>query len=349
MKVFVDIKPLARERTKNLNPLLKYHWQGLSEADILAGHSNPDSPLELVEDPDEADYVALLMHWSYYLWNQKARFAEAVDAASIADKYDKKLVVWYVGDLVPKVPFSNAIVFLPGIVGNQSERMRACPIFIDDPAPRLKGLGDRYRQKSDRPSVGFCGYASPGTVKTIWSLAKGMQLDVRSKLGLYDYDGIPVIPTTILRARVLNELNKNPSLNTLFVLRQKHTPKTTGDRENDDRLRTDFFSNIYNTDYTVCVRGYGNWSYRFYETLACGRIPIFVNTECVLPASSAIDWKRYCVWVERSEIKRISEILLDFHSALSAEDFLELQREARKLWERQATPEGFMNNLNHYL
>ncbi|MCO6509272.1 MAG: exostosin family protein [Aridibacter famidurans] len=349
MKIFVDTSPLLREKAKNLNPLFKHHWQDLSEADILAGHSNPESPLELVENPEEAQYVALLMHWSYYLWNQKARFSEAIAAASLAEKCHKKLIVWYVGDLVPKVPFDNAIVFLPGIVGNQTESKRACPIFIDDPSQRLSKPANGFRQKESRPNVGFCGYASPGMVKTIWSLVQGIQVNVRSKLGRYDYDSVPMIPTTILRARILNQLRKDPLVNTEFILRQKHTPKTTGNNVLDEERRNEFFSNVYGNDYTVCVRGYGNWSYRFYETLACGRIPIFVNTDCVLPGDSAIQWRKCCVWIEEKDVKHISEILLEFHSDLDPEEFVELQKEARRLWERHATPKGFIRDLDLYL
>ena len=110
-----------------------------------------------------------------------------------------------------------------------------------------------------------------------------------------------------------------------------------------------FFSNIYDNDYTLCIRGNGNWSYRFYQTLACGRIPIFVDTDCVLPLSTHIDWKKYCVWIDRSDLKQIGEAVTDFHASLSESDFMDLQMSCRALWEEHFTPKGFMDNLKHYL
>ena len=77
----------------------------------------------------------------------------------------------------------------------------------------------------------------------------------------------------------------------------------------------------------MCQRG-GNFSYRFYETLSCGRIPVFVDTDCVLPADDLVDWQKICVWVDESELDEISDRVAGFHSALSPSDFTEMQATA---------------------
>ena len=76
---------------------------------------------------------------------------------------------------------------------------------------------------------------------------------------------------------------------------------------------------------------------------------IFVNTDCVLPYDFAIDWKKYCVWVEESELSSIAEKVLDFHSKLSDREFVELQYECRNLWEKWLSPEGFFKNIYRHL
>jgi len=48
-------------------------------------------------------------------------------------------------------------------------------------------------------------------------------------------------------------------------------------------------------------------SYRLYEALCCGRIPVFIDTDCVLPYDFMIDWKKYFVWVDQSELPLIAE------------------------------------------
>ena len=63
-----------------------------------------------------------------------------------------------------------------------------------------------------------------------------------------------------------------------------------------------FFQNISDTDYTICIRGTGNFSQRLYEVLAFGRIPIFIDTDSILPYDEIINWRDYCVWVKPDEL-----------------------------------------------
>ena len=93
------------------------------------------------------------------------------------------------------------------------------------------------------------------------------------------------------------------------------------------KLRKEFYRNIENTDYTLCVRGGGNFSARLYETLALGRIPIFINTDCTLPFNNEIDWKKHLVWVEYDEINDIETTIHQFHHSLTVQSFQQLEKE----------------------
>ena len=42
-----------------------------------------------------------------------------------------------------------------------------------------------------------------------------------------------------------------------------------------------------------------------YETLALGRIPVFINTDCTLPFSNIIEWDKHVVWIEKEDIINI--------------------------------------------
>src|SRR5690606_18408840 len=105
------------------------------------------------------------------------------------------------------------------------------------------------------------------------------------------------------------------------------------------------YNNLKDSDYVVCVRGAGNFSVRFYETLAMGRIPIFINTDCALPLEEKIDWKKHVVWVEYKERHKVVQKLMEFHSGLTEEDFIDLQLANRKLWEEKLRLGGF---FKHY-
>jgi len=62
-----------------------------------------------------------------------------------------------------------------------------------------------------------------------------------------------------------------------------------------------------------------------------------------------IDWKKYCVWVDECDIKRIDQILLDFHSGLSNDDFIELQHNIRTLWLEWIRPEAYLGKFHLHI
>jgi hypothetical protein len=112
-----------------------------------------------------------------------------------------------------------------------------------------------------------------------------------------------------------------------------------------ENFKREYFDNIVNSDYVVCGRGNGNFSYRLYETLALGRIPIFIDTDAALPLQDRIDWKKYCVWIDESQLSAIDRIVADFHNGLSDKQFEQLQRDCRRLWEEYLRPEGYFREV----
>lgn len=89
---------------------------------------------------------------------------------------------------------------------------------------------------------------------------------------------------------------------------------------------------MFDSDYIMCARGAGNFSYRFYEVMCSGRIPLFVDTDCLLPHDRWINWRDYCVWVDETEASQVAERLVDFHNALSPDAYEEIQYACRRLW-----------------
>ena len=129
-----------------------------------------------------------------------------------------------------------------------------------------------------------------------------------------------------------------------FILRKKYRAGITTNKHTH-KTTLEFYDNLKNSDYVVCVRGAGNFSIRFYEALAMGRIPVFINTDCALPFDNEIDWKKHVVWVEYNERHEVAEKVADFHRVLSEKDFIDLQLANRKLWEERLTLRGFFNNF----
>jgi hypothetical protein len=84
---------------------------------------------------------------------------------------------------------------------------------------------------------------------------------------------------------------------------------------------------------------------RFYETLAMGRIPVFVNTDCLLPLEDEIDWKKNCVWVEFEGRKQIAKKIIAFHKSHTKESLFQLMQENREIWERTMRIGLFFKNI----
>jgi len=105
--------------------------------------------------------------------------------------------------------------------------------------------------------------------------------------------------------------------------------------------RAEFVENLRRSDYVLCARGGGNFSYRLYEALSAGRIPLFVDTDCVLPFEDEIDWRSLCVWVDERDVATVAEAVAARHRELGADGFEQAQRECRRVWEEYLSPEGF--------
>ena len=76
-----------------------------------------------------------------------------------------------------------------------------------------------------------------------------------------------------------------------------------------------------------------------------GRIPLFIDTDCVLPFEDEIDWKRQCAWVDQSDMNRIDEVVAAFHADRSEDDLQQLQLENRKIWESYLSPSAIYTKI----
>jgi hypothetical protein len=199
------------------------------------------------------------------------------------------------------------------------------------------------RQKQLKPTIGFCGFSANISLKTYAKsiLYKTEKLFHKQQVPKYNIGHI-------FRLKTLPVLSKSSLVKTNFIVRNQ--PFFNEKNPGFQRLvRKEYIQNMIESDYIFCCRGYGNFSFRFYEALSCGRIPVFVNSNCVLPYDFEIDWKKYCVWVEENELSLIAEKVAEFHEQLQPQEFLDLQSECRRIWEQRLSPEGFYSNLYRHL
>jgi hypothetical protein len=294
----------------------------------------------------EADVAVLPIAWEHTLKNSEAMNL-SLQFVEDANKAGKQVIIFFWSDSDEDVPIKNSVIFRTSFYRSKRKPNEfAMPAWSEDFVTKYLNSQLPLRRKRDKPVVGFCGYAGLSLkpflrrrVKQL--LRRGAQfLGLRPPLKRHDAP---------IRAKALRVLSKSPLVETNFVLRDRFWSGAVSSDSEDfyrkQKLRREYVQNMVESDYILCCRGAGNFSYRLYETLCCGRIPVFIDTDCVLPYDFAIDWKKYCVWVDESELPLVAEKVAEFHNNLSPQDFVDLQQECRRLWEQWLSPEGFFANF----
>lgn len=293
---------------------------------------------QLVESPNEADLFVLPMAWNFYYKHKKVE--QAVAFVERAKPFNKPIITWNSGDYSVPLPVSDVYLFQAnGYQSRRKEKQFAIPSFINDPLKELGQNDITILKKETQPQVGFCGQANDAILLNLKRIFSGGYKKIKFYAHLSYFEPHPLFPPTILRANVLAKIEKCGRIKTDIIKRTHYSPIRNNDLNN--KRRQEFLSNVQNNAYTVCVRGTGNFSLRFYEVLAAGRIPVFINTDCILPYDQKINWKKYCVWVELDELDQLPQKILSFHEALDAPAFSNLQLQCRKLWESRLSFAGF--------
>ncbi|MBI84863.1 MAG: hypothetical protein CMJ81_16845 [Planctomycetaceae bacterium] len=255
------------------------------------------------------------------------------DAGKLAKQRGRPCLFFRGSDsLTPELP-DWGIVYRTSIAGSLvTPKERAMPAFSDDFLRERKG-NVLLREKKDVPSIGFCGYVGTPAYRILYRL-QGRHQKAR---------GLKV------RNAVLRLLEQAGVSKTDFIRRSQFWGGALSRFKNASQaattVRQEYLDSLLKNDYIVCVRGAGNFSFRFYETLAIGRIPLFINTDCLLPFADEIDWRKHCVWIEEEELGHIGEKIHAFHRNISDEEFKNMQLRNRKLWEQYLRPLECYQNI----
>jgi hypothetical protein len=66
--------------------------------------------------------------------------------------------------------------------------------------------------------------------------------------------------------------------------------------------------------------------------MALGRIPVILDTECNFPFSDKIDYTSFALIVDFRDIKKLPELIAEFHKNISPERFEQMQKNAREAY-----------------
>lgn len=110
------------------------------------------------------------------------------------------------------------------------------------------------------------------------------------------------------RSRAIDLLSSDSRLVCDFIIR-KHF--WAGEPFSCDAEK-EFQHNMSRSHFNLCMRGRGNFSMRFYQTLAAGRIPAVALIDACLPFESRLDWHSCCVITK--SVEELPDAILDFWS-----------------------------------
>lgn len=177
------------------------------------------------------------------------------------------------------------------------------------------------------PTVGFVGHVTSG-LRSIGYLRSGFQ----------HFHGFR------LRDQALRSLERSPLIGTDFVRRRRNLgPPLAGvnQDESKQRMRREYVESVLRHPYSLCVRGAGNWSYRLFETLSAGRIPLLIDTDCGLPLERDFDWDAHLCRIPINRLQDAGHALSAFHRSLGPSGLEDIQRKNRRLWVERLEPGAF--------
>jgi len=344
MRVFSFFDHYSEHNRYHLNTIAKALWNDRTPQQRRDVYGNWVDLFNYEPDISRADICILTYHYPYYVNSNKLAEAQAeVDAAR---QNGKQMVVFSGGDHPANIPVENVLLFesagyrsTPGLRYHSAQ-----PSHIQDYL-KVYCQGElKFRPKHDIPVVGFCGQASTSLLQTAYRTLrlKWQQSQYRQGQLLWEP---PPFETSSFRERVLKRFENQPDIQTNFIPRKRYRAGETQDKSSHHPAKLEFVNNILNSDYTICMRGGGNFSVRFYETLSLGRIPIFIDTDCLLPFQDEIDYQAIFPWINIKDLPHAAEIVRDFHAKLSNDEFIDLQKACRDLWVEHMTPDGFHRNF----
>ncbi len=294
----------------------------------------------LVEKIEDADYVVIPYQYERLKLVNPEKITMIV---AEAQKAGKQILIDGSGDIEHNVRIPNSVVFrVSQYRYSKKQNEITVPFSAEDLLETYTGGELQIRKKPEHPSVGFTGWAGVSLKKRLKIGLKELPVTVASwfdeKRGA-EHKGI------LFRERALHALSRNPRIEPHFKARATYSGHVKTVEGSVEDVRREFVENLLQSDYALCVKGDANSSVRFYEALSLGRIPLFLDTACVLPLEDKINYRDFCVFVDWRDTDRIGDMLANFHAKISPERFESMQRQARNAFQQYLRYDVFSKYL----
>lgn len=293
----------------------------------------------LVKNAENADWI-LIPVFITELLNQKGR-SLIRNASEIAKKVGKPFGLYSNSDFIVDVEVDNAYLFTAGAYQSKSFQIGIPATLPGDPYKKWIGAKWEALPYSARPSVGFCGQATTQPLKALKDLYTFSVAKIKNKLGLTLSNPGPVFLPAFQRATLLKYFEKESRFTTEFILRNQYKGGAITSAQNA-QVEKDFYQNINSTLFTVCLRGMGNYSVRFFQTLAMGRIPILIDTDCKIPFQEFNQLDRFIPIIPYEKRSEVADVVYEYFISKTPDELIAIQGKCREIWMEYYQKDGLI-------
>ena len=288
----------------------------------------------VVDDPAKADMVCI----PHPYWGVRDDASYINDVVQTAQRHGKRILVYAYGDRADAIDIPNARVLRTSQYRYQwRENDIMMPAYAED-------LGEApAHRKGDAPVIGFCGWADYASLQNrIGTSAQVLLTEIaalsRPERGA-EKKGVWV------RKKVLPVFEKSANVRTAFIRRGSFSGHRATISVDPETARREYVANMRDCDLALCVRGDGNYSVRFYEALGMGRVPLFIDTACVLPLEKTIRYDDLLVRVPWQDIDHAPDRIATWWRELTDERFAAMQKSAREAFAKYLRIDRFFAHL----
>jgi hypothetical protein len=229
--------------------------------------------------------------------------------------------------LSSKIPWGNCDIFyIQSVIESYRNVSKRVLIFL------VSDTSDVFRIPSNvflfRTSINKSNHHSSNEyiLPYIWErIMRPYNPLYKTRLPLIGFCGL----LNMYRHEILNVLSDNPNIETKFIVRDQFW----GGTPHCPKLIKEFQDNIINTHFTVCNRGAGNFSMRFYQVLSAGRIPIVIDTDMIFPFENEILWDDIIIRGKDS-----SEVINKLYNVWYTKDIIQMQTRCKEIYDTYFSP-----------
>jgi hypothetical protein len=291
-----------------------------------------------VGEGDSAKYI-MIPHNYFAIEHDTAYIAEA---GAYAKQIGAKLLVFAYGDNAEPIVIDNAIIIRSSAY---SSRLRPneiiMPAFVEDIGEEF---GVHIREKTDVvPTIGFAGWVRFND----WKQEFKYQVKIWcSKLTIWFLGAPrPSLQGLYYRRRAIAVINRAKRVTGRFIMRGSYSGSAKTVEADPSVIRQQFIESITKADFSLVVRGDGNFSLRFFEVLSLGRIPVFVDTDTPLPRAAEIEYDSFMIRVPHDKLSQLDKIVGDFWETCTPKQYHVMQQKARQAFATKLRADRFYTDL----